>query len=774
MPTARFEADFSSFIAAINAAQFSMADMGKGADQVQQHLNDMADKFSGRELIQEASLMTIAIEKIGGTAALTGDELEEVGNKTNEAVEKLKAMGSDVPAGLQKLADATKENTSATSEWSSALGGLDTVLGALGIGTSIASFGAFVKALASGASEITNLSERLQTTTSEVQKFQAIAGATGVPIDTITNAMQRLSEKIGEGDAGTIGALAKLHISVDDFKNNTMYQDFTQIAAGIDKMGDAESKNAEARALFGNSFKQLTPALKADIDTIGTSTVQMSGSTVLALDQASVTWNKWYTDFKNISANMIAEYVGLDTAMLDYIATIKAIPDPPKFPQAAPLKASADSISQIAAATADMNAQLAATKKANDDWLATLGRIDDASANLIDTLRDMDDQTVKDGEALLKLGVSAADVAERLGITDVQVKALQNDLASTKTYQTAIDNIITATTDWAASLSSLAPIVRQEATAELAAGAAVADVATKYGIAAGQVNALKAQIQDGTKYTNEWQKATDAINNSYIDWKAAAEALSPVLKDTILYQVSLGNSAKDVATANGLQIETVKGLIQANKDLVDQQQKNQKQNDEDYEKIIQSGSDIRQNAFYEADAIRKTALERGTDLDLANKAAEQIIADADAKAKAEEDAAARTIAALNKTSNARNAGGTFKAGDADEQAAMKAALAEVNASSLGQMIAQGTTNVDLMNQYQMAIEQAMANRGYSIGGGLTPAAMAAGASAGTGTNVNTTVNVQGSTLGTSQSIAAAVSQAMTQTLKSLGYSLPAA
>jgi hypothetical protein len=160
-------------------------------------------------------------------------------------------------------------------------------------------------------------------------------------------------------------------------------------------------------------------------------------------------------------------------------------------------------------------------------------------------------------------------------------------------------------------------------------------------------------------------------------------------------------------------------------------------------------------------------------IDKADEEASKIVADAQAKAKAEEEASDRIVAALDKTSNARNAGGTFKAGDAAEQQAMKDALAEVNASSLGQMVAMGTQNVDVMNQYQMAIETAMANRGYSIGGGLTPAAMAAGASAG-GSSVNTTVNVQGSTLSTSAQIAAAVSQAMTQALKGSGYTLPTA
>jgi hypothetical protein len=784
MPTAKFEADFSSFIAAISAAQWSMADLGKGADTVQQRLNDMSDQFSGRELIQEASLMTIAVEKIGGTAALTSDELREVGTTANDAVEKLKAMGSDVPKGLQDLADATKANVTATDEWSSALGGLQGVLGAVGIATSVSGFIEFTKSLMTGAAEITNLSAKLQSSVLDVQRFQDIAAATGVPIDSMVGGMQRLSEKIGQGDAGTIGALNKLGISVDQFKNNTMYQDFVQIAAGIDKMGDSETKNAEARALFGNSFKQLTPALTSDIDAIANSTIKMSTGQVAVLDSWSTQWHNAWTDFKSVSAGIIAAYEGVDIAMIDYAAQVAKIPEP-KLPQPEPIAKAAVAIENLGGATADLNKQLADQKTHYDNWLATLGRIDDASANLADTLHDMDAKTIADGEALLKLGVNASDVAERLGIADVQVKALQADLDATKTYQTAITNIIAATTDWAASLSTLSPIVKQEAEAELALGAKVQDVAVKYGRAAGEVDAMNQQVQAAATYTKQWQDATDRINASYTDWLAVAQQLPQSFQDTIRYQIAAGDSAKDVAIELNIQVEAVNALIAADKALQNQE----KQHASDKEKLADVYKVMNAGTVADAEANAKKLIDTTqylqdqqhiTTMDTidgftAQKKAAQDTADAmiaAAKAKAAAEGAA-SDSIVQSISNVRNAMGTIKAGDAAEQAAMNDALAEVNNTSLGRMIAQGTQNVDLMNQYQKAIEDAMAARGYSIGGGLTPAAMAQGASASTG-NVNTTVNVQGSTLSTSAQIAAAVSQAMTQALKGSGYTLPSA
>src|SRR5258706_9927163 len=110
---ATFVADFSTFLAAIDKAEIKLADLNKGAEKVGPTLNRMIDQFSGRKLIQEASLMTIAIEKAGGVAQLTGKELEQAGNKASAAADKMRKLGYDVPPGLQKLADAAAHSDSA-------------------------------------------------------------------------------------------------------------------------------------------------------------------------------------------------------------------------------------------------------------------------------------------------------------------------------------------------------------------------------------------------------------------------------------------------------------------------------------------------------------------------------------------------------------------------------------------------------------------------------------------------------------------------------------
>lgn len=102
-----FEADFSEFYDAVNTATVKLVDFEVGAAKVDKTLNRMAESFSGKKIIAEAALMAKAVEDAGGVAALTEKELARVGRTANEAAEKMKALGLEVPANLQQLADAT-------------------------------------------------------------------------------------------------------------------------------------------------------------------------------------------------------------------------------------------------------------------------------------------------------------------------------------------------------------------------------------------------------------------------------------------------------------------------------------------------------------------------------------------------------------------------------------------------------------------------------------------------------------------------------------------
>lgn len=121
---ATFEADFASFYDACKQAVVELKSFETGASQVEDKLDRMTNKFSGQKVIQDAQLMTEAIERLGGVSTLTEAELARVGKVANEAVEKMRAIGMDVPKGMQALADATKGAGAETASLTSELGGL--------------------------------------------------------------------------------------------------------------------------------------------------------------------------------------------------------------------------------------------------------------------------------------------------------------------------------------------------------------------------------------------------------------------------------------------------------------------------------------------------------------------------------------------------------------------------------------------------------------------------------------------------------------------------
>lgn len=115
--TAKFVADFSSFQQAVQDAQVQLKSFEDGAGRVSGSLSRMVDNFSGRKLIQDATLMAEAVERVGGVSTLTESELARVGAQASQAAEKLRAMGQDVPANIQRIADAVHGGAEATGGW---------------------------------------------------------------------------------------------------------------------------------------------------------------------------------------------------------------------------------------------------------------------------------------------------------------------------------------------------------------------------------------------------------------------------------------------------------------------------------------------------------------------------------------------------------------------------------------------------------------------------------------------------------------------------------
>src|SRR5262245_4426542 len=105
----KFTGDFTQFETAVDHAIVKLRGFETETDAVNKSLSNMVNKFSGVKLVEQATLMATAVEKIGGVTKLTANELQTVGRVAAEAAEKMRAMGGEPSARIAALAKAYED-----------------------------------------------------------------------------------------------------------------------------------------------------------------------------------------------------------------------------------------------------------------------------------------------------------------------------------------------------------------------------------------------------------------------------------------------------------------------------------------------------------------------------------------------------------------------------------------------------------------------------------------------------------------------------------------
>lgn len=111
-----FLADFESFYAASQKAVVSLTSFESGGAKVERQLNRAADAFSGKKIIQDATLMARVFHDAGGAATFTTAELRRMGVVGAEAMEKLRRSGQPIPEQLMAMGRATRDHGTASRD----------------------------------------------------------------------------------------------------------------------------------------------------------------------------------------------------------------------------------------------------------------------------------------------------------------------------------------------------------------------------------------------------------------------------------------------------------------------------------------------------------------------------------------------------------------------------------------------------------------------------------------------------------------------------------
>jgi len=282
--TGTFIADFSSFYDAVQKADVQLKTLGDGAGKVGSQLNRMVDQFSGRKLIQDATVMERAIEEIGGVAKLTEKELTQVSAKASDALAKMKALGMEAPVGLQKLADAGKPVSSWFERMTGLTGQLAQGLKLVGIGFGVDAIIGFTKSILANADALTKLEAKTGISIRGLQLLQAAAEDAGNTLEDITAAVTAGQNKMAGGDKAFREAAESLGLSVRDLQALSPDDFFVAVSTALRTVDDPARQVALAMDLMGKAGVNALPTLKRGFDDLYGAIIGPSPEAVKALD----------------------------------------------------------------------------------------------------------------------------------------------------------------------------------------------------------------------------------------------------------------------------------------------------------------------------------------------------------------------------------------------------------------------------------------------------------------------------------------------------------
>lgn len=302
--TAKFVADFSSFMTAAKAAEGALDKLTSAAGVTEHSVDKAAKAFSGQNLIANAIKATEAVNAIGGASKLTESEMVRVNRTITDAIDKMTKLGIAIPPEIQKIG---KELDSALkpSVFERMKGGL----AEFGLSLSAVSAGAllaFGKGAVNAADKIGDIAEKTGLSTDAVQQFQQAFEGAGISVDEIAKSASKLSARLAGGGDSTEAALQALGLSMVDLQKKSPEEAFKLVASALANVDDQGKKTLLANELLGKSMGMSAGAFnKANIEVMNHADL-LSGDSV----DAAGDFNDAQTQLTRSLQNALLEGIG--------------------------------------------------------------------------------------------------------------------------------------------------------------------------------------------------------------------------------------------------------------------------------------------------------------------------------------------------------------------------------------------------------------------------------------------------------------------------------
>lgn len=257
-----------------------------------------------------------AFKQARGSLDLVASGMSSAGKEASASAQLIAGMSSSGREAMGKLAGATPQVT----------GGFDLIQSTvMRIGPAIAgafSVGAvvsFAKSIGEFAGHMVDLQGQTQINTDRLQAFNYVGAGVGLTIDGIVSSADQLAKRVGGGDDSAVGALERLGIKADEFKQLSLDEAIFKIderLVGVTNQFDRANTLAD---LFGKSGAQmgrmLDGSLKQVIEGVEQSGAVIDKDLIKKADEFDDAWTQATLHVKAQLVNMAGAVITAMTSV---------------------------------------------------------------------------------------------------------------------------------------------------------------------------------------------------------------------------------------------------------------------------------------------------------------------------------------------------------------------------------------------------------------------------------------------------------------------------
>lgn len=223
---------------------------GKEMEDLQIKINKETETLNKMQV--ELDQSKTSLDGMGSESKNTGKEVQDFGKKEDDATEK---------TGRFKAALGGAWSVAKTG--AKIVAGLATAVAGVGVG-----MGKMILDSASAADNLEEMSARTGISTQRLQELAFIGEQVGVDLDTVANANAKIVRSMGQAQsAGSAQAQAFGQLGISIYDTNGQLRDsqdvFNDAIGALGGIENETQRDLVSNALFGKSFQDLNPLIKA-------------------------------------------------------------------------------------------------------------------------------------------------------------------------------------------------------------------------------------------------------------------------------------------------------------------------------------------------------------------------------------------------------------------------------------------------------------------------------------------------------------------------------